>query len=497
MEEPCGRNFGTVCRIMRKRNIAVIMPLLALALLGFATTGNASTVTANSCSKSDVQAAVASAGRGGTVMVPAGSCTWSSTLNLTYGITLTGAGVGSTVTTSSGGVALVSVIPDATAIANSENIKITGFTFDGAGGSSTLISLQGANGDTGTKPYRYIIIGDNKFQNANPASSTLVGAAIQANADNNGQIRGVIYHNIFDRCNIILRLFSNDDTQEWANPAFNQLAYGTEDNLYFEDNTIMYSSSYGGDNPGWIETGQGGRLVARYNTWNLANATTPQEIWDIHGFQNWNGAINSGQTSTMIVEYYGNTLSNMGTYRWVNHRGSRGLFFDNILTGKGGNSIDLYGMSFPTTCSSDINPTPTNYNPLVNNTYFFNNTNNGSNVIASMVSSGTPAHCSVSENSNWWNYNAACTTSSCSAGIGTGTTPPTGGCTTGVGYWAASTATPTTSSSAIQNASFYKCTSTNTWTRYYTPYTYPHPLRSGSQTTGAPPPPSGLTAVVQ
>ena len=87
----------------------------------------------------------------------------------------------------------------------------------------------------------------------------------------------MIYHNIFDRCNIILRLFSNDDTQEWANPAFNQLAYGTEDNLYFEDNTIMYSSSYGGDNPGWIETGQGGRLVARYNTWNLANATTPQD----------------------------------------------------------------------------------------------------------------------------------------------------------------------------------------------------------------------------
>jgi hypothetical protein len=481
---------------MRKRNITAIIPVFALAFFGFAATGNAATLTASTCSKSDVQTAITNAGRNGTVTVPAGSCTWSSTLTLTYGITLTGAGVGSTVITSSGGVTLVSVTPDVTAIANSENIKITGFTFDGANSSGTLVNLQGASGITAIKPYRYIIIGDNKFQNANPSSSTLVGAAIQANADSNGQIRGVIYHNVFDRCNIILRIFSNDDTLEWASTVFNQLAYGTQDNLYFEDNTIMYSSSYSGDNPGWIETGQGGRLVARYNTWNLANANTPQEIWDIHGFQNWTGAVNSGQTSTMIVEYYGNTLTNMGTYRWVNHRGSWGLLFNNVLTGSGGNSIDLYGMSTPGSCPSDINPTPVNYNPLVNNSYFFNNTKNGSEVGASMVSSGNPTHCTVSQNANWWNLDSSCTTSSCSAGIGRGTTTPTGSCTTGVGYWVASTATATASSSIIQNAALYKCTAPNTWTRYYTPYTYPNPLR-GSQSAGPVDAPSSLDAIVQ
>ena len=130
-----------------------------------------------------------------------------------------------------------------------------------------------------------MIIGDNKFQNTNPSSSTLVGAVIQSNADSNGQVSGVIYHNTFDRCNIILRIFSNDDTRESSNTAFNQFSYSSEDNLYFEDNTIMYSSYKLADNPGWIESGQGGRVVGRYNTWNLANATTPQEIWDIHGFQ--------------------------------------------------------------------------------------------------------------------------------------------------------------------------------------------------------------------
>ena len=284
----------------------------------------------------------------------------------------------------------------------------------------------------------------------------------------------MIYHNTFDRCNILLRVFSEDSTSEWSNTAFNQLAYGTSDSLYFEDNTIQFSSSYNGADPGWIETGQGGRLVARYNNYNFANAATPQEIWDIHGFQNWNGTANSGQTSTMEIEYYGNTLSNVGQYRWVNHRGSWALIFDNILTGSGGNVINLYGVSSPGRCTSDIYPPPTNYNPLVNNSYFFNNTKNGTIVPATL----SVASCGTAENANWWNYNAACTTSSCTAGIGRGTTAPTGTCTMGVAYWVASTATPTASSSVIQNSALYKCTSTNTWTRYFTPYTYPHPLRS-------------------
>ena len=30
----------------------------------------------------------------------------------------------------------------------------------------------------------------------------------------------------------------------------------------------------------------------------------------------------------------------------------------------------------------------------------------------------------------------------------------------------------------------YKCTSTNKWEPYYTPYTYPHPLRVGNRLSG-------------
>ncbi len=56
-------------------------------------------------------------------------------------------------------------------------------------------------------------------------------------------------------------------------------------------------------------------------------------------------------------------------------------------------------------------------------------------------------------------------------------------CTTGVGYWATNQGSWNKSVSnpygVQQNGAsglLYKCTSTNTWTLYYTPYTYPHPL---------------------
>jgi len=63
--------------------------------------------------------------------------------------------------------------------------------------------------------------------------------------------------------------------------------------------------------------------------------------------------------------------------------------------------------------------------------------------------------------------------------------PMTGGAAPGVAYWATDTNT------------LYVCNPTNTWTTYYAPYTYPHPLTQSTQGASVPAPPTGLVATVQ
>ena len=60
---------------------------------------------------------------------------------------------------------------------------------------------------------------------------------------------------------------------------------------------------------------------------------------------------------------------------------------------------------------------------------------------------------------------ASCSGSACATGVGSGTRsarPPS--CTTGVGYW------------ATDESTLYVCSATNSWSTYYTPFRYPHPL---------------------
>jgi hypothetical protein len=79
------------------------------------------------------------------------------------------------------------------------------------------------------------------------------------------------------------------------------------------------------------------------------------------------------------------------------------------------------------------------------------------------------------------------------AGTGYGTLasiPAT--CATGVGYWATdqgswnTTSTPSPVTAAGTQGKLYVCSATNTWTGFYTPYTYPHPLDTQATTLAAP-----------
>ena len=105
-----------------------------------ALSARAAIIPAANPSYAAVSAAVAAAGRGDTVTVPAGSATWSNTLTLTKGISLLGAGRDNLLLTRSGGAA-IPINPDSTAISNEETIRVDGFTFDGNNASLPIITL--------------------------------------------------------------------------------------------------------------------------------------------------------------------------------------------------------------------------------------------------------------------------------------------------------------------------------------------------------------------
>lgn len=410
-----------------------------------------------------LQNAISTAGRNGTITCNSGSVTWTGTVSITYGITIHGSGLSIT----ESGI-IFNIAPDASAIANAEMVWIDNFTHDLNNAANESIHVTGA-GPTSANPVRNLRITRNTFKNGQEASGSHSTGIIEVK----GQVRGVISDNTFDRCSTIFREFGNDNTTEWSNGNF-PFSFGTSDQLFFEHNTVTYSSTYNLNNTGWIENGQGGRSITRFNNYNMTNAGGSSELYDVHGFQNWNTPPgNIGQTGTMVTEYYHNTFTNVSDkYYWINHRGSWGMYFDNTMTGSSTPSIPINQTQG---CGNgDISPNPTNYTPYVNNTYVFNNTENGTNT--TMFINQNFCGSLVQENAQFWNYTASFNGT---VGIGRGTKAALNAqstCTTGVGFWVTDEGKWDYTSAASADGQFYKCTSTNTWTQYYIPYEYPHPL---------------------
>ena len=102
------------------------------------------------------------------------------------------------------------------------------------------------------------------------------------------------------------------------------------------------------------------------------------------------------------------------------------------------------------------------------------------------------------------NTNCSPGAASCTAGIGVGTLAQRpANCTTGaesgggVGWWATDQGGNwNTANGTANDGALYKCTATNTWTLYYTPYTYPNPLQGGGGGGDTTPPstPTNLAA---
>jgi len=158
---------------------ASLISIIFLGVLCLTRSSSAAVRNAASCAKADVQAAVTSAVNGDTVTIPAGNCTWSSTLTINKGITLQGAGTNATTITQNSGIFSIVINLNADL-----PVRVTGIYFDLVSNSSSdhgAIEISGSdNGSFGTTQLR---IDHCKFNKGNAVISP------------EGWVYGVIDHN--------------------------------------------------------------------------------------------------------------------------------------------------------------------------------------------------------------------------------------------------------------------------------------------------------------
>lgn len=439
---------------------------------------------AASADYASVSSCVAKAAPGDTITV-AGNATWTETLTVTRGVKLIGSGN----PTIRGGLNLIYWVPNAVARSAHDTLTISGFTFDGVNSSWSTGLIRVSNASAAD--HVFLNVNNNVLCNTHARGIYSWGA-----------VWGVAYSNVFDRVGSVFSAFGGDFD------AWNSLsqAYGAAENFYFEDNLIRFSSAWPSGYSGWTQTGQGGRAVVRYNTWDYTNAAGPGEFWDIHGLQSpadakaTTGCLNY---SSMVNEYYGNKIVNqVNAYRWMAHRGGWMLMFNNSLAG---NTSPYNGMTQYFCNSCQIKGS---FNQKVTNSYAWRNLANGTEKPFEVYSPGAaPFGCTsdpIVENKDFFNYKAAFNGT---AGVGCGTLanrPKT--CTPGTAYWATNQSCSDLTGMVGANpaspisGTLYKCAAPNTWTEYYKPYPYPHPLRVGAGKPGGtgtvtPEPPQHLRKV--
>jgi len=522
--ERVSRKMGLITLAAGIGILATILIVCVLPTRG--QTANAATIHAASCSYVDVSAAIASSEIGDTVIVPAGDCTWSSGLTITKGIFLIGAGAGVTnITCTSSGNYIITYQPSD--LSGNHTFRVSGFTFDMAN-QSYGIKLNAAHSSDLTIQTK-VRIDHNTFLNT-PEQAIW-----------NDGMRGVIDNNTFSDIVYPIRhplSYRNGETW-WDN--WEGIVFGAADNnMYIEDNLFdgvtvimdcQYANRYALRYNTVIVTGQAyplldmhgnqgeGYMYACFGGEVYGNDVTMPEgqFLDQRGGKTvvFYNRVNGSSLGIKVREEYDDVRNPTinpqpqhvsDSYYWNNRVGSK-LFsgYEPIsetgtATGGGDNYLDDAFANFPSGYGDpdrygleivggkgagqyrlivDAQPTRLTVSP-----------NWEINPDATSLYRITSDCCNViTENSEFYNHNL---NFDGTVGVGCGQLsdrPAT--CTMGVGYWATEQ-----SCAAIDHASvgaypttpisgtLHKCTASDTWTAYYTPYTYPHPLRNESALIG-------------
>ena len=312
---------------MRSAKFIRVLAVCGIAAVGVGASAEGATIQAGGCSQSQVVSAINSAKDGDTVVVPAGNCTWTSTVTIDgKSITLQGAGIDATVITDgidSGGGAkpvLLSWITKNTGLS-----RLTGFTFNG--------------GSTGGKSWTTIVAFYGSTASLRIDHNKIIPTRVKG-MEVSGYLRGVIDHNYWqlDRGWFSQGLeihhpnwgdVGDFGDNSWAQPT----NFGSSQFMFVEDNQFVSSGGHVYATDGWM----GQRVVYRRNT--FTNST-----WANHGTETsgrWRSARASEvYQNTFVVNTDGGSDWSLGAFpSAIGSRGGTSIVFDNNTQHSGGGSF--------------------------------------------------------------------------------------------------------------------------------------------------------------
>lgn len=413
------------------------------------------THVAASASRADVLTAYGLCSAGDKLVVPAGSESWTSEIEITIPITIDGTGA-----TLTAGATMTNGFFHLTGIDSTTLMRITGFVFnnvDTAGGFTirfTNLNLTNLRIDHNTLNKGYTML-------------DVVGC------------KGVIDHNDIYNAHTVFTFSAGTRAQQDA--SWVSMAAGTSDALFIEDNNIYFDANWtsGTGNDTVLDTYGGGKLVFRYNTidsTNLAAGFTDQ-LWLLMCHGNAAGGAASGywqydadaRRGQSVIEIYNNTCTGKQFAKLFYQRGSACLVHDNVCNSS----------TYATGCYlREEEPDGGQWTPArtvwpaedqVHNTFYWDNIFNTVPQIDDNIEVASGSETFIQKDRDFFTHRPATTGEGMTLGKetftglngGTNTAP-----TDGITY-------PTLGSMAftpaVENA-YYG----------YTPYVYPHPLTSGS-----------------
>ena len=480
--------------------VFLVSGFLSLVCLGpaRATCTGASPTWTSTPDQASVSQCVANAQAGDTINVTAGSATWAVSVTVSKDLAIIGNGPSATVITGSGGDCFVLDLAYTT--------RVSGFTF-----TSCLVELT--NNPVAGKTFR---IDHNSFYSA----ATWLQMGLMQQGVCNGSPSTVLYptglldHNTFTNWRLLPEgtycMLADGNMQHALHARSLPIGTGTEA-IYIEDNNFIDTLG----NPDFTDSNYSGRYVARFNT-----ATTAGGAWEIHSVQGANRAVQYWEIYQNVVT---NTGSNGFWYPLIFGRGGTGFIWGNQTSSNYTNDImldNVRSMGDPGdgvgrcdgtsnwdensgtvtgsgyACRDQIGrgPDTTQWTPGQPFTeplmpaYFWNNVK-GTNTPLSIVLDQAcgvsncftaPGHnpIDIVQNRDWYTQNTSFNGTS-GVGVGILANRPAS-CTTGVAYWAIDQGNWNQSGNGAGQGVLYQCSAPNTWTLYYIPYVYPHPLVSGT-----------------